>query len=114
MEGQRKELKSPGLNSHSQKFIQQTLSTCLLPALGQAILMQRWTKLGLGPVLSDSLEPLAAMWLHLQAAGYYTHHVSSVTFSTSHVKSLNATILSVQFHSADEQRDRGVVKLAQS
>ena len=61
-----------------------------------------------------SLEPLVAMWLLLQAAVYYTHHVSGVVFSTSHVKSLNKTILGVQSHSADEQRDRGVVKLAQS
>ena len=27
MEGQRKELKSPGINSHSQEFIRQTLTT---------------------------------------------------------------------------------------
>lgn len=80
---------------HKNSFNTHSLSTCLLPALGQAVLMQRWAKLGLDPVLSDSLEPLAAMWLHLQAAIYYTQHISSVLFCTSHIKSLNTTILSV-------------------
>lgn len=53
MKGQKKELKSPGYNSHSQKFIQQTLTGHLaLAGIVAGPADAEVNKTGLGSVLS--------------------------------------------------------------
>ena len=50
MEGQRKELKSPGINSHSQEFIRQTLTKHLpLACTGPGHFDAEVSKTRLGP-----------------------------------------------------------------
>ena len=101
-----KGLKSPGSNSHSQEFIQQILTEHLpLACTGPGCADVEVNKLGLGPVLSNSLEPSG----HLVAAFIsclFIAHPPYVKCRTVHLtrQSVTTIILSVQPHFADEQQ----------